>query len=205
MHEFYGMSISIKQLTTNKRPQISISNNNIFPKFQISIIELPQASQTLHLKHWLHTVTSSKQYYHSATHTETSSHSDSPLRLFTVKFTSKVKVAQSRPTLRTYELLSARLLCPWNSPDQNTGMGSYSLLQGNLPNPGMNPGLPHYRRILYLLNHQGSPEILEWVAYPFCSGSSWPRHQTGGSCFGVILLIKTVYYKHYQVHLLESS
>lgn len=32
MHEFYGMSISIKQLTTNKRPQISISNNNIFPK-----------------------------------------------------------------------------------------------------------------------------------------------------------------------------
>ena len=24
--------------------------------------------------------------------------------------------------------------------------------------------------------------ILEWVAYPFSSGSSWPRNQTGASC-----------------------
>ena len=176
-----------------------------FLKFQISIIQLPQVSQTLHLKHWLHTLMSSQQYYHSVTHTETSSHSDSPLRLFTVKFTSKVKVAQSRPTLQTYELLSARVLCPWNSPDQNTGIGSCSPSPGDLPNPGMNPGLPYYRRILYLLRHQGSPKILEWVAYPFSSGSSWPRHQTGGSCIGVIPPIKTVYYKCYQVHLLESS
>ena len=28
------------------------------------------------------------------------------------------------------------LYSPWNSPGQNTGVGSYSLLQGNLPNPG---------------------------------------------------------------------
>ena len=35
-----------------------------------------------------------------------------------------------------------------------------------------NPGLPHCRRILYCLSHQGSPRILEWVAYPFSRGSS---------------------------------
>ena len=29
---------------------------------------------------------------------------------------------------------------------------------------------------------QGSPRILEWVAYPFSSGSSWPRNRTGVSC-----------------------
>ena len=35
-----------------------------------------------------------------------------------------------------------------------------------------NPGLLHCRRILYHLSHKGSPRILEWVAYPFSSGSS---------------------------------
>ena len=31
---------------------------------------------------------------------------------------------------------------PWNSPGQNTGVGSHSLLWGNLPNPGIEPRLP---------------------------------------------------------------
>jgi len=61
---------------------------------------------------------------------------------------------------------------PWNSPGQDTGVGSLSLLQGTLPTPGTNPGLPPCRRILYQLSHQGSPRILEWVAYPFSSRSS---------------------------------
>ena len=38
------------------------------------------------------------------------------------------------------------------------------------------------RRTLYQLSHQGSPRILEWVAYPFSKGSSWPRNRTGVSC-----------------------
>ena len=46
---------------------------------------------------------------------------------------------------------------PWNSPGQNTGMGSVSLLQGIFPTQGSNPGHPHYRRILSHLSHQGSP------------------------------------------------
>ena len=28
-----------------------------------------------------------------------------------------------------------------------------------------------FRQILYQLRHQGSPRILEWVTYPFSSGS----------------------------------
>ena len=35
--------------------------------------------------------------------------------------------------------------------------------------------------ILYHLSHQGSPWILEWAAFPFSRGSSWPRNQTGVS------------------------
>ena len=38
---------------------------------------------------------------------------------------------------------------PWNSPGQNTGVDSLSLLQGIFPTEGSNSGLPHSRRILY--------------------------------------------------------
>ena len=64
------------------------------------------------------------------------------------------------------------LYSPWNSPGQNTGVGSLSLLQVVFLTQGWNPGLPHCRRILHQLSHKGSPRILEWVAYPFSSGSS---------------------------------
>ena len=62
------------------------------------------------------------------------------------------------------------LWSPWNSPGQNTGVGSLSLLQGIFPTQGSNPGFPHCRQILYRLSHQGSPRILEWVAHPFSKG-----------------------------------
>ena len=68
-----------------------------------------------------------------------------------------------------------------DSPGKNTGVGCHALLQGIFPAQGLNPGLPHCRQILYCLSHQGSPRILEWVAYPFCMGSSQLRNQTGVS------------------------
>ena len=74
------------------------------------------------------------------------------------------------------------LYSPWNSPGQNTGVGSPSLLQGIFPTQGSNPGLPNCRQILYQLSHKGSARILEWVAYSFSSGSSWPRNRTEVFC-----------------------
>ena len=58
------------------------------------------------------------------------------------------------------------LYSPWKSPGQNTGVGSLSLLQGDLPNPGIEPRSPtsHCRRILYQLSHLyliGSRKTLE--------------------------------------------
>ena len=35
-----------------------------------------------------------------------------------------------------------RFLCPWNSLGKTIGVGSHSLLQGNLPNPGIVPKSP---------------------------------------------------------------
>ena len=73
------------------------------------------------------------------------------------------------------------LYSPWNSPGQNTGVGSLSLLQGIFPTQGSNPGLPRCRQILYQLSHKGGPRRLEWVAYPFSRGSSRPRNWTRAS------------------------
>ena len=75
-----------------------------------------------------------------------------------------------------------KLYSPWNSPGQNTGVGSLSLLQGLFLTQGSNPGLPHCRQILYQLSHKGSPKILEWIAHPFSSRSSQPSNQTRIFC-----------------------
>ena len=53
-----------------------------------------------------------------------------------------------------------RLLCPWDSPGKNTGVGCHSLLQGILLTQGSNPGFLHYRQIRYYLSHQGSPLVI---------------------------------------------
>ena len=57
---------------------------------------------------------------------------------------------------------------PWNSPGQNTGVGSLSLLQGIFPAQGLNSGLPYCRQILYQLIHKGSPSYLELKAITPC-------------------------------------
>ena len=70
------------------------------------------------------------------------------------------------------------LYSPWNSPVQNTGVGSLSLLQWGLPNPGIEPRSPAMQADSLPAEPQvwkpqaRSPIILAWVAYPFSSGSS---------------------------------
>ena len=86
---------------------------------------------------------------------------------------------------------------------KNTEMGSLSLLLMIFPTQESNQGLLHCRQILYQLSCQGSPShsvvshslqphglyrlwnspgrMLEWVAIPFCRGSSQLRNQTQAS------------------------
>ena len=64
----------------------------------------------------------------------------------------KVKIAQWCLTL-----CKPMEYSPWYSPDQNTRVGSHSLLQGIFPTQGSKPGVPHCRWVLYQLSHQGSP------------------------------------------------
>ena len=50
-----------------------------------------------------------------------------------------------------------RLLCPWESPDKNTGVGSHSLPQRIFLTQGLNPGLLPCRQVHYHLSHQRIP------------------------------------------------
>ena len=60
-------------------------------------------------------------------------------------------------SLQPHRLQPTRLLCPWNIPGKNTGVGRHFLLQWIFPVQGSNPGIPHCRQILYNLSYQGSP------------------------------------------------
>ena len=58
--------------------------------------------------------------------------------------------------------LPIRLLCPCDSPGNNTGMGCHALLQGIFPTKESNPSLLcllHWQECLYHQRHQGSLKV----------------------------------------------
>ena len=74
---------------------------------------------------------------------------------------------------------NARLPCPWNSPDKNTGVGCHILLQGIFPNQGLNLDFLPCRQILYLLSHEEA--IIKWLldsCVPL--GVGWLLHASWG-------------------------
>ena len=102
-------------------------------------------------------------------------------------------------------LSHARLLCPWNSQGQNTGVGSCPLLQRIFPTQELNSGLPLCRQILYCLSHQRSPRMLEWVAYPFSRRSSQPRNRSGVSCIAGRFFTNWVTREDFQSHIIKKG
>ena len=63
---------------------------------------------------------------------------------------------------------------------------------------GSNSGLPHCGWILYHLSHQGSPKILEWVAYPF--SKNFPTQESNRGllhCRWILYQLKIPYKGHY--------
>ena len=79
-----------------------------------------------------------------------------------------MKVTQSSLTPWDHVLYS-----PWNSPGQNTGVGSLSLLQGSFPTKGLNQGLFPCRQILYQLSHKEAQEY--WSGQPIPSAADLPN------------------------------
>ena len=90
-----------------------------------------------------------------------------------------------------------RLLCPWDFPGKNTGMGCHFHFQGVILT---DPGIKHYISVIrisevaqscltfcnpmnsslpgFFVHGMFQARILEWVAIPFSRKSSRPRDQT---------------------------
>ena len=77
--------------------------------------------------------------------------------------TTKVKCSHKVKwkSLSRVRLFATPWTRPLNSPGQNTGVNTLSLLQGIFPTQGSNPSLLHCRWILYQLSHKGSAVIKE--------------------------------------------
>ena len=69
----------------------------------------------------------------------------------------KVLVTRSCPILKPHGLEPVSLLCPWDSPGKNSGVGCHALLQGTFLTQGSNPPLLDCRQILYHMNPPGKP------------------------------------------------
>jgi len=119
-----------------------------------------------------------------------------------------MRVRQKKTEVKVKVTQSCLTLC---DPGQNTGVGSLSLLQGIFPTQKSNRGLPHCRWVLYQVSHQESPRILEWVAYPFCSGFHFPLgfsshdHQPPGIHHPLKLWHKLEQNSTHPTHLLNTT
>ena len=85
-------------------------------------------------------------------------------------------------SLWPHGLQPARLLCLWNYPGKNTGVGSHSLLQGDLPNPGIEPRSPALQVNSFSSEPPGKPKNTGVGSLSLLQGSSWAKNQTGVSC-----------------------
>ena len=90
-------------------------------------------------------------------------------------------IAQLCLTLQSHGLQPTRLLCSWNSPGKNTGVGFHFLLQGIFLNQGSNPhllSLLHWQMDSLPLAPPGKPQL--WtVAIAFFNVSCALPGETG--------------------------
>ena len=101
--------------------------------------------------------------------------------------------AQSCLTLRPNELQPPRLLCPWDSPGKNTGVGCHFLPKGIFPIHGSNCISCIGRPIIYhLALHNLSEFLMLWCSlWIFTEPSIWKRYLTlfvlnhGITCFDI--------------------
>ena len=66
-------------------------------------------------------------------------------------------------SLGLHGLYPTGLLCPWNAPGQNTGVGLLFPSPGDLPNPWMEPGSPALQADSLLPEPPGKPLIDIWI------------------------------------------
>ena len=101
-------------------------------------------------------------------------------------------------SLWPHGLQPARLLCPWDFPGKNTRVGCHSLLQGNLPDPGIERTLVFCNSCIvrWILYHQPPGKPNKGLFHPKCQqgsptpppGESSPLMSPFGSLLALCIL-----------------
>ena len=95
-------------------------------------------------------------------------------------------------SLQPCGLYPTRILCPWDFPGKNTGVGCLFLLKGIFLDQKSKPGVSCCRQILYSLSHQGSqaermipqrvlgPTVRSQLSYRFPKAVVTKNQEAGG-------------------------
>ena len=96
------------------------------------------------------------------------------------KWSESVSHSVVSNSLLLHGLLSTRLLCPWNSPGWNTGVGSHSVLHGIFLTQGWKPHLLHCRQIINIIIHNLYTITYVYIAIyiyaPVCTHRGLGKH-----------------------------
>ena len=105
------------------------------------------------------------------------------LGTFSIKMDLTMSIPQGflhSPSMLSHSVVSnsswlypTRLLCPWDFPGKNSGVGFHFLLQWIFLTGELNWGLLHCRRILYQLSYQGSPKCVSEGIFPQSTRICW--------------------------------
>ena len=114
-----------------------------------------------------------------------------------ISYVSELKSLSRVRLFATLGLWPPRLLCPWDSPGRDAGMGCHALLQGIVPTQGSNPGVPHCRRFLYQLSCQGgSSHMILYIIIKqkyICMSELIRKHMIKSYfCINIITILLTI-------------
>ena len=112
------------------------------------ILNVGQQPLTLTCRSYLFSVIDPQQYVLEQSVLLVSRQEAKPIAILLVSYLYVHESESESHSVVSDSLRLHGLYSSWNSPGQNTGVGSLSLLQGLFPTQGSNPGLPHCRWIL---------------------------------------------------------
>ena len=130
-------------------------------------------------------------------------------QLCVIQTTGQMKESESRSVLSDF-LWPHGLYSPWNSPGQNTGVGSLSLLRGIFSTQVSNPGLPYCSQIFYQLSHIDGVKNSMLPVPPTLRHGLWylhrgPGHQhTSSSSFSVLHKFQASVTKKAGIHFFQT-
>ena len=134
----------------------TINNSFVFHEFYNPIVVLPESMTVRIFTHRLQELICHSLFIYLQLSLLPPHSPETVLKVVCVVLCASV--AKPCLTLAILWTMTARLLCPWDCPGKNTGVGHHFLLQGIFLTQELNPRLLHCRQMIYQLNYEVTPK-----------------------------------------------